>query len=95
MQHNSDAQRREDGEAWFGKYSPRSPLSCLASSGASSIPETAVLEPIGRGVLDRPPSRAMTARIMDPTATLRPDFTVQRALDTASRSRGPKTPRDA
>jgi hypothetical protein len=29
-------------------------------TGRSSIPETVVLEPMGRSVLDRPPSRAMT-----------------------------------
>jgi hypothetical protein len=30
-------------------------------TGRSSIPETPLLEPISRGVLDRPLSRAMTA----------------------------------
>jgi hypothetical protein len=30
------------------------------STGRPSIPEPAVIEPISRGVLDRPPSRAMT-----------------------------------
>src|SRR5262249_13228467 len=38
--------------AW--KCSSHPPLSYPASSGASSIPETAVLESMGRGVLDRP-----------------------------------------
>src|SRR5262249_48254793 len=46
--------RRENVEVCVGKCSPHAPLSCPASSGASSIPETAALEPIRRGVLDRP-----------------------------------------
>src|SRR5215475_11994697 len=35
-------------------------MSSPGLTGRSSIPETAVLEPIGRGVLDHPPSRVMT-----------------------------------
>jgi hypothetical protein len=36
-------------------------LSSPGLTGRSSIPEALVIEPISRGVLDRPPSRAMTA----------------------------------
>jgi len=39
---------------------PQSPLSSLGSTGRSSIPETAVIELISRGVLDHPLSRVMT-----------------------------------
>ena len=38
------------------------PLSSSGLTGRSSIPETSAREPIGRSVLDRPPSRAMTRR---------------------------------
>src|SRR5262249_34663496 len=48
---------RGAGECTAGLVFPRS---SPGLSGRPSIPETAVLEPIGRGVLDRPPSRAMT-----------------------------------
>ena len=37
----------------------------VRESGRSSIPETPMIEPRSRGVLDRPPSRATTAVIGD------------------------------
>ena len=41
------------------------PSSWPGECGPSSIPETAVLEPRGRGVLDHPPSRRMTDVFVD------------------------------
>jgi len=55
---------RDDGRIFPDSIfkQPLIPLSSSGSTGRSSIPETSVHEPIGRSVLDRPPSRAMTRR---------------------------------
>ena len=45
---------QNSGEIRREKATPCFPLSCPALSGASSIPETFVLERMGPGVLDRP-----------------------------------------
>jgi hypothetical protein len=47
---------RNDGKSSSGRLVRRS----STSEGGSSIPETAVIESIGRGVLDAPPARGMT-----------------------------------
>jgi hypothetical protein len=49
--------------------SPHPPLSSSGSTGRSSIPETAMLESTGHGVLDRPPSRTMTAESAAPPSS--------------------------
>ena len=57
--------RREDNEiAELGQIMPREyiRLSSPGLTGRSSIPETAVIESTGRGVLDPPHSRGMTSR---------------------------------
>ncbi|WP_210183123.1 hypothetical protein, partial [Bradyrhizobium sp. AT1] len=41
--------------------------------GRSSIPETIVIEPISRGVLDSPPARGMTASLGIASAVARND----------------------
>src|SRR5215213_9314924 len=55
--------RRENAEA----YSVSSSALCAIAhwGGRSSIPETAMMETIGRGVLDAPPSRSMTTSDVD------------------------------
>jgi|GEM_PF-4895450 len=50
---NSDERCRENAKSYS--------VVIVREGGRSSIPETAVIEPIGRGVLDPPPSRRMTA----------------------------------
>jgi hypothetical protein len=42
----------------------KSSLSSPGLTGRPSIPETVISNSIGRGVLDRPPSRAMTTEVM-------------------------------
>src|SRR6478736_9109882 len=54
---NSGASRRENVAAHS--------VVIVRESGRSSIPETPMIEPRSRGVLDRPPSRATTAVIGD------------------------------
>jgi hypothetical protein len=49
---NSDATRREIVASYSAVI--------VREGGRSSIPETAVIEPIIRGVLDPPPARGMT-----------------------------------
>ena len=51
MQTSGD-QRRENAATY--------PVVIVREGGRSSIPETAMIEPIGRGVLDPPPARGMT-----------------------------------
>jgi hypothetical protein len=64
---NSDASRREDAESYLklgqrhcDTNAPRSQPSSPGSTGRSSIPETAVMESRGRGVLDTAHARGMT-----------------------------------
>ncbi|UPJ49453.1 hypothetical protein IVB30_42170 [Bradyrhizobium sp. 200] len=60
MQISGD-QRREKAD----EHSVSSSALCAIAhwGGRSSIPETPVIEPIDRSVLDTPPSRGMTARM--------------------------------
>src|SRR3981081_1585189 len=61
----SGAMRRENADTYSAVI--------VCEGGRSSIPETSMIEPIGRGVLDHPPSRVTTAaREATPTTSLHP-----------------------
>ena len=72
-------------------------MSSPGLTGRSSIPETPVLEPIGRGVLDRPLSRTMTTEyvagtysstILRPRDAIAPELCVISALRNSKRAQG-------